>query len=168
MASTSVPGALRIRLAGPADIAAMHRVRTSVRENRLSDPGRIGPADYQAILDTGGRAWVAEIEDRVVGFAAADVARCNVWALFIDPAWEARGIGRRLHDALVDWLLGACDAIWLTTAPGTRAAAFYGRAGWAAAGTDANGELRFELTREAWAGPASARVPCAPPPPRAL
>ena len=51
-----------------------------------------------------GRGWVAAFDDGIAGFAVADRARANLWALFVDPELEGRGIGRRLHDAAVGWL----------------------------------------------------------------
>ena len=54
------------RLATVADIDGMHRVRLAVRENRLSDPGRITAADYRAALETLGRGWVIEAQGEIV------------------------------------------------------------------------------------------------------
>jgi len=50
-----------IRTACAADIAAMHRIRIRVRENRLSDPARVTPASYLPYV-AAGTAWVAETE----------------------------------------------------------------------------------------------------------
>ena len=88
---------MQIRLATEADIPEMHRIRMSVCENRLADPSLIQPSDYRAMLAEHGRGWVAETGGRIVGFAVADLSRRNVWALFVDPAFEGRGAGRRLH-----------------------------------------------------------------------
>ena len=128
----------------------MHVLRCAVRENRLSRPDRITPADYRAMLERDGRGWVAEVDGRIVGFAVADLCRFNVWALFVDPDHERRGTGRALHDALMSWFFEqpGVERVWLTTAPGTRAESFYRRAGWRACGLDASGEMRFELERE--------------------
>lgn len=148
---------MRVRVATRADFPAMHRVRMAVRENVLSDPARVQPSDYAAILDAGGRGWVAEVDGRMAGFAVADLAAANVWALFIDPGLEGRGVGRRLHDAMMDWFFAAgADRVWLGTDPGTRAEGFYRSAGWRPAGDEPNGEVRFEMSREEWiAGGAS-------------
>lgn len=129
----------------------MHRIRMTVRENALSDPGRVQLSDYTSILEEGGRGWVAEVERRVVGFAVADLARSNVWALFVDPGFEGRGVGRRLHDTMIDWLFAAgADRVWLGTDPRTRAERFYRSAGWSHTGDDPNGEARYEMSREEW------------------
>lgn len=136
-------------MAATADVDAMHVVRCAVRENRLSRPDRITSDDYRAMLERDGRGWVAEVDGRIVGFAIADLSRFNVWALFVDPEHEGRGIGRALHDAMMRWFLAqpGVERVWLTTAPGTRAEAFYRRAGWRDRGLDAHGEVRFEMDR---------------------
>jgi GNAT superfamily N-acetyltransferase len=139
-----------LRAATVADIDSMHRVRVAVRENRLLVPSRIGPEDYRRMLERDGRGWVYEVNDEVVGFAIADGTRRNIWALFVAPGFERRGIGRSLHDATVDWLLGmGPSTIWLTTAPNTRAERFYCAAGWSRIGLEANGDVRFEMMRVA-------------------
>ncbi len=119
-----------------------------------SYPAWIQPADYVAMLTERGRGWVAEAESRIMGFAVADRRRMNVWALFVDPSAEGRGVGRRLHDAMMEWLFTAAGAerVWLSTDPGTRAERFYQAAGWCYAGPEPNGEARYELAREQWMG----------------
>jgi GNAT superfamily N-acetyltransferase len=140
---------IQIRVATAADVPAMHRIRLAVRENRLASG--LGPADYTPFLEVTGRGWTASIGDRIVGFAIADREHANVWALFVDPDHERRGAGRRLHDVMVDWLFASgADPIWLTTAPGSRAERFYRAAGWIAAGSEPNGEIRFELSERRW------------------
>ena len=48
---------------------------------------------------------------------------------------------------MVDWLFEqGHEPLWLTTGANTRAERFYSTAGWRRQGTEANGELRFELT----------------------
>jgi GNAT superfamily N-acetyltransferase len=142
-----------IRPALAADIPAMQRVRTAVRENRLSDPARIGPEEYARRLAPGvsSRGWVADVPGSgVVGFSFVDAVDGNVWALFVAPEAERRGIGRALHDVAMRWLFDTgCPVAWLTTAPGTRALGFYQAAGWRVIGL-AGGELRLELEETAW------------------
>ena len=141
---------MSLRAATVADIPAMHRVRLAVRENRLLDPSRIGPEDYRRMLESHGRGWVCEAGGEVAGFAIADGSRRNIWALFVAPGFEQRGIGRSLHDAMVEWLFGmAPSTIWLTTEPNTRAERFYRAAGWSRICLEANGEVRFEMTKVA-------------------
>ena len=136
-------GQAHLREACIDDIPAMHRIRVSVRENRLSSPDRITPADYEQALGDG-CGWVAESDRRIVGFAFGN-RDGNVWALFVDPGHEGQGHGSALHDVLVEWLQAhAARPIWLSTAAGTRAEAFYRQRGWRDAGMTVSGEQRLE------------------------
>ena len=78
------------------DIPAMHALRLAVRENRLSDPSRVTQADYARRLAKPGASWVAEVNGSIAGFAIADFPSRSVWALFVNPGFEGRGIGRSL------------------------------------------------------------------------
>jgi GNAT superfamily N-acetyltransferase len=142
----SLPGMpMAIRPARLEDIAAMHRIRLAVQENRLSPAASIDEPSYVPFITGYGIGWVAESEDAMLGFAILDTDTKNVWALFVDPAAESRGVGRALLDRLV---AGAAerglDRLWLTTAAGTRAETFYLRAGWVRAGPTVEGEVGFE------------------------
>jgi GNAT superfamily N-acetyltransferase len=140
---------MTMRLATLADIDAMHRVRMSVRENTLSDPRRIDHGQYRAMLQERGRGWVYEVDGTIIGFAVADHSRRNMWALFVAPGFERRGIGRALHDAAVTWLFERSrEALWLNTGRDTRAEQFYAAAGWRRTGVEETGELRLELAYE--------------------
>ena len=128
------------------DIDALHRIRLSVCENVLRDQRSVREEDYRAMLEERGRGWVYEVDGRIVGFAIADHTRRNIWALFVAPAFERRGIGRALHEAMVGWLFEqGGEPLWLTTEANTRAERFYAAAGWRRVGVQANGEIRFEL-----------------------
>lgn len=142
---------MTLRVATLADIPSMHVVRLAVRENRLSDPGRITYQHTREMLERRGRGWVHEVDGAVAGFAVADHSRRNIWALFVAPGFEGRGIGKALHDVMLDWLFEqADDPVWLTTEPGSRAEGLYRAAGWRCTGPVEGGELRFELAREDW------------------
>jgi len=137
----------RLRQAERGDFAGMHRVRRAVRENRLVSLV-LTEGNYVTAIEPPGRGWVIESEGEIVAFAVADSATGNIWALFVDPDHERRGHGRRLLDAMTEWLWSrGLQQLWLTTAPGTRAESFYAAAGWRRAGLTPNGELRFERTR---------------------
>jgi GNAT superfamily N-acetyltransferase len=143
--------AVGVRAATEADIAEMHRIRLEVRENRLGDPRLVQPRDYVELLTRRGRGWVAERGGCVMGFAVADRVECSVWALFVDPAREGRGVGRALHDAMLDWLFSdGAERVWLSTDPGTRAESLYRAAGWREVGRRENGEVCFEMARGDW------------------
>jgi GNAT superfamily N-acetyltransferase len=135
---------MRVRAARAGDIAAMHALRMRVAENVLSDPAKVTEDCYFAYLAQGS-AWVAETEDGLAGFAVLDVAGRSVWALFVAPEAEGRGMGRALHDRMIAAAEGhGLRRIFLNTAPGTRAERFYSEAGWIRTGMTKDGELRFE------------------------
>lgn len=134
-----------------ADIPQIQFVRNSVNENTLSDPALVPDIDVQDYMTRRGKGWVCEINNAIAGFAIVSVSDRNVWALFIQPGFDKKGIGRRLHDEMMDWYFSqTADTIWLSTAPGTRAEAFYRKAGWKEAGMHGKGEIKFEMTAEEW------------------
>jgi GNAT superfamily N-acetyltransferase len=139
-----------IRKATLTDVPAMHRLRLQVRENILSDPSRITEAMTASAITASGRGWVFEEHGEILGFSIARDEDPSIWALFMLPGHEGRGIGHALHKAAVDWLWSrGAERIWLTTDPGTRAERFYRDRGWRTAGRLASGEVRMELDREA-------------------
>lgn len=134
-----------LRQATRLDIPGMHRVRLAVRENRLTS-SIISEEHYVPAIEATGRGWVIVIDDSVVAFAVGNKNTGNIWALFVDPDHEGFGYGRRLHDAMVDWLFqNKISRLNLSTAFGTRAEKFYEKAGWAQTGQRENGEVYFEL-----------------------
>lgn len=142
---------MMFREARLTDIEQIQVVRNSVKENTLSNPALVPDADCENYLLNRGKGWVCEIDGRIVGFAIADVVGNNVWALFVDPAFDRKGIGRKLHDDMLHWYFGQTDStIWLGTAPGTRAEKFYRKAGWKEVGIHGKGEIKFEMTALDW------------------
>ena len=85
---------------------------------------------------------------RIVGFSIANKETWSIWALFVQPGFERRGIGKALLQKAVDWLWqqGAHE-IWLSTDPGTRAEQFYRLQGWQDNGLTDNGEVFFRLLK---------------------
>jgi ribosomal-protein-alanine N-acetyltransferase len=138
-----------LRQAVREDVTGIQRVRHAVRENRLTSRSSIPDAEVIDYIERIGRGWVVVDEaNDVIGFAIGDARDGNIWALFVDPAHEGRGHGRRLHDEMVAWLFSrGLETLWLGTTPGTRAERFYRRAGWTEAGPAPGGELRFELRK---------------------
>lgn len=128
------------------DIDALHFIRNAVKENALSNPALISSKDYEEFLTERGKGWLCETENNIAGFAIVDLKEKNVWALFVHPDFEQRGIGKQLHTILLDWYFTQSkETLWLSTAPGTRAEIFYRKNGWKETGTYGKGEIRFEM-----------------------
>jgi GNAT superfamily N-acetyltransferase len=136
---------IRLRPATRADVPGIQRVRHSVRENVLTSCV-ISDAEVVDYLERFGRGWVVLDEGgEVAAFAVGDARDGNIWALFVEPRFEGRGYGRRLHDEMVAWLFSrGLTRLWLATEPDTRAERFYRRAGWIDCGLLPSGERRFE------------------------
>ena len=142
---------MEIREATIADIAEMHRIRMAVMENRLSDPAKVRLSDYEDLIRSQGKGWVSHVDGQIHGFGFINSFSNNFWALFVEPGYEKLGIGRRLHDRMLEWAFGSGQTnLWLTTAARTRAEGFYRRAGWRDTGRTPDGEIRFELSGKDW------------------
>ena len=119
----------------------MQVIRLSVRENRLRDPTKVTQSDYRRFVAEPGASWVAEWAGHVVGFGIADRVSRSIWALFVDPEFAGRGIGRALLQQVTDYLFAlGSEPINLSTEPGTRAERFYLASGWVKNGVLASGE----------------------------
>lgn len=134
---------LHIRRATTSDIPRMQEIRGSVRENVLSDPSRVTVEDYQWFIDNG-PLWVGEIDGDIKGISAGDPRDGSIWALFIDPEFEGRGIGRELFAYACQSLKDAGHSeISLYTAAKSRAEHFYRAAGWLSEKPDDKGDMVF-------------------------
>jgi GNAT superfamily N-acetyltransferase len=134
-----------IRRARLEERPRISEIRFAVRENQLLDPSRVTDADYLWFSENPG-IWVWEEKGRILGFSAADTRDGTIWALFIDPDHEGRGIGRALLARACDVLREAGHGIaTLGTEPGSRADRFYREAGWTALHIDKRGEQVFQL-----------------------
>ena len=133
------------------DIKNMQIVRNSVKENVLSDPSFVTDKDCENYLTIRGKGWVCDIDNAVIGFAIADLEENNIWALFLQPGYEGKGIGKKLHDIMLDWYFSKTkEKVWLGTAPNTRAEMFYRKCGWKEVGKHGKGEIKFEMTYDDW------------------
>ena len=71
------------------------RIRAAVHENRLSDPAKVPARLVEEYIDQR-LIWVWDEDGRVLGFSAANTSDGTIWALFVEPSAEGRGIGRNL------------------------------------------------------------------------
>ncbi|MCX2583974.1 GNAT family N-acetyltransferase [Pedobacter sp. MR22-3] len=139
------------REAKTTDIHAIQIVRHTVKENILSDPAMVTDKDCEEFITQRGKGWVCEVNEEVVGFSIVDLKVHNIWALFLRPEFEGKGIGKALHRLMMDWYFDQThEPVWLGTSPNTRAEEFYARQGWKKVGVVNNGEVKFEMTLEDW------------------
>src|SRR5947209_20634876 len=101
------------RQATLSDIPRLVEIRGAVRENRLSDPGRVTLADYEWQI-INGPTYVWDDGGLIKGMSVGDPRDGSIWALFVDPAFEGRGIGRVLIRA-------ACTSIAAAGSPHSEA-----------------------------------------------
>lgn len=139
---------MSIRRAETSDVSAINHLRLQVKENQLSDPNRITEDMTRAAITEIGRGWVYEEDNRLLGFSIANQDDSEIWALFVLPGHEGKGIGQSLISEAVTWLwsLGK-QTVFLSTDPNTRAEQFYLRNGWQKNGFKDNGEVKFVLNR---------------------
>jgi GNAT superfamily N-acetyltransferase len=126
-----------------ADIPRVMEIRHAVRENRLLDPNSVTAEDRRTFIDRA-EMWVWTERGEIQGFSAGDPKDGTIWALFVDPAYEGRGIGHALLELACRTLRAAgVTTPVLSTDPGTRAEQFYRERGWADIGRNAKGEVIF-------------------------
>lgn len=139
------------REANKSDIKQMQVVRQAVKENKLSDPALVPDDDVAEYITNRGKGWVCVIHSEVAGFAIVDLIDNNIWALFVHPDYEGKGIGKKLHNVMLNWYFEQTkQTVWLGTEPGTRAEKFYRKQGWKEAGTHGKGEVKFEMHKSEW------------------
>jgi GNAT superfamily N-acetyltransferase len=142
---------MKFREALITDIPQIQTVRNSVKENMLSDPSLVTDSDCIEFLTIRGKGWVCEDEKTIVGFSIADLHDNNIWALFLKPEYEGKGIGKKLHELMLDWYFSmGKPSVWLGTAPRTRAERFYRKMGWRETGMHGKNEIKFEMSAEEW------------------
>lgn len=138
-----------IRKAILADIPEMMRIRSAVQENKLRNPDRVKAEHYADFIQTG-EIWVWKEGNQLLGFSAGE-GRIDsewpgsIWAVFVDPDHEGKGIGQALLSCACGSLQRAgYDSAELSTSPGTRAARFYNQAGWTENGHTDDGQIIFK------------------------
>lgn len=142
---------MNYREATIADIPQIQIVRHLVKENTLSDPALVPDSDVEDYITRRGKGWVCEVNNTIVGFAIADLQDNSIWALFLDPEYENKGIGKQLHNMMLNWYFSQThETVWLSTGIATRAETFYRLQGWLEAGPYGSKETKFEMPFEKW------------------
>lgn len=140
-----------IREARIEDIPQIQIVRNSVTENTLSNPDLVTDKECEEFMTKRGKGWVCEIDEKITGFSIVDLKENNIWALFVNPDFENKGIGKKLHDIMLDWYFKQTkENVWLGTSPNTRAEIFYRKSGWNEIGMHGKNEIKFEMTFDNW------------------
>ena len=133
-----------IRKATRADLPRISEIRSAVTENKLDDPTRVTVEMCAWFIDHAA-FWLWEENGVVQGFSAGDSRDGTIFALFIDPAWEGRGVGQVLLPLACKTLRDAGHRVArLDTEAATRAEHFYRRNGWQEVGRKPDGQIIFE------------------------
>lgn len=125
---------IEIRLATPSDLPFITHIRTSVKENHLSveqmaDMG-ITEASVAEMITASPCCWVALADGQIVGFAMINNDDGSLFAAFVLPTHEGKGIGKSLVQIAENELFLNHKLAWLETGQSTRAAGFYRGMGW--------------------------------------
>ena len=98
-----------MRTAVPEDLPELQRVfRVSSLSNAGDRDALLAHPEHLMFVGSGiaaGRTMVAQVDDRLVGFASTieiDSDQAELEDLFVDPAWQRQGTARQLVGALVD------------------------------------------------------------------
>lgn len=164
---------MTLRSATARDADDLFDIRCSVNQNHQSreELATLGiTVESVAEMIRGGDyvTTIAEVDGRAVGVTMAQISEGYIFAAFIRPDYEGRGIGRALMKAAENGLRSAgVEEAWLSTGaePSLRAAGFYRHLGWREAGSLPDGQIIFkknlaanggQLTSEASAPAAAA------------
>lgn len=127
----------------------MSSIRLAVRENILRDPSKVTMQMYRDYLERDGCAWVCELQQKIIGFSYAAVADHSIWALFVDPAHEGLGAGKKLLGLACDWLFAqGAEQIQLSTSKDSRADYFYQAQGWQGIELSASQDVKYILRKD--------------------
>ena len=117
---------IHIRPAQLSDVEGIFTVRTSVAENHLSreEMREMGITEntVSSMIKEGRCAWVAVDGCKVIGFSMIILDEGSLFAAFVLPEYESRGVGRSLVELAEQELFKHHDAAWLETDKNSRAA----------------------------------------------
>ncbi len=134
-----------IRKAARADYPRISEIRLSVRENRLSKSKYESVERVANWIFDNSTFWAWEEDGAIQGFSAADPRDGEIFALFVHPSYEGRGIGCALLPMACQILRDSGHTIaTLTTEAGTRAERFYRQDGWTEIGRQDDGQIVFQ------------------------
>lgn len=139
------------RLALSSDVEAIFDVRTSVQENHMSreEMKQMGITEsfVTDMIEKNHCAWVALEDDKVIGFSMILPDEGCLFAAFVLPEYEARGLGRILVGLAEREIFKHHEVAWLETDKNSRAAGFYRRLGWIEKGNVSESDIRLEKLR---------------------
>ena len=139
------------RHAETSDIKHMQLIRNAVKENVLSDPALVPDEAVEKYINQRGKGWVCLDLGIMAGFCIADLIDNNIWALFVLPAMEGKGIGRKLQTIMLDWYFtNDKQLVWLSTQKNSRAEKFYRLTGWHEEGPYGKNEIKFTMNKQDW------------------
>ena len=142
-----------LRMATVDDVESLFEIRTSVVQNHLSreqmDALGITAQVLRSAINEGPCIWLAEVDQWPVAFSMIDRAEGEVFAMFVRPAFENRGLGRVLMAAAEAELFKAHERIVLVTdgRQEIRANGFYQRLGWSVFERVDAQDVRYEKRR---------------------
>lgn len=139
---------IEIRQARPSDVDAIFVVRTSVVDNHLSreEMRQIGITE-DIVTDMIAHnlcAWVAVDNEVIVGFSMILPDEGCLFAAFVLPDYENKGIGSELVVCAEQELFKHHEIVWLETAKNSRAVKFYKHLGWGNETDIDDGDVRLE------------------------
>ena len=144
---------ISIRRGVSTDVETIFQIRTGVTQNHLSyeqlEKRGITRDSVAEALDAEPCCWVAEWEGQIAAFTMIDAETGSIFALFVRPDMEGRGLATLLMNEAEKALFSTHSSIWLTTDPAdhVRANGFYRHSGWLPVGIDDHGEMRYEKIR---------------------
>lgn len=125
---------INIRTDQLSDVESIFDVRTSVIENHLSreEMRQMGITESVVadMIEDSLCAWVATENGKIIGFSMILPDEGCLFAAFVLPEYESRGVGRRLVMLAEQELFKHHEIAWLETDKNSRAAKFYIQLGW--------------------------------------
>ncbi|WP_156566156.1 GNAT family N-acetyltransferase [Metakosakonia massiliensis] len=91
--------------------------------------------------------WVATDGDEKVGFTMISREKGSLYGLFVLPAYEGRGIGRRLTKIAEQEFFNHHEVAWLETDKNSLAAKFWMQPGWSNKATLDGAFIRLKKQR---------------------